>query len=117
MLLRQQAMTAIEKVLRSAQLTSLQIPLNDHVEDVRELEQCLIAHAQVYDVVHVLVAPEWFTRKRWDALNVRRERIAGNARCRMLFWLHTAGVVDLCILAPDLRYWRTGVYAFMPNDE
>jgi hypothetical protein len=114
--LRQDVMTAIEQVLRSAQLTSLQFPLNDQVEDVCELEQCLVAQAQVYDVVHVLVSQKWFTRTRWDAFNVRRERIASNARSRILFWLDAAAIVELSHLAPDLWSWRSGVYAFVPND-
>ena len=110
--LRDQVMAALESVLRAAGMTSSSVPLSEQIADIPELEQRLVARAGVSDVVYVVGRPGWFDRARWDSFNVRRERLAAQARARLVFWLDAEAIALASSGAPDLWAWRGGVYAF-----
>lgn len=113
--LRRQVMAALERVLRAAKLGSSSLPLSDKIDDVAELERRLAGHAGQQPVVHLIGRPGWFTAQRWDAFNVRRERIAAEVRAKLVFWLDADAIELASRGAPDLWAWRSGVYAFMPT--
>ncbi|MBK6850525.1 MAG: hypothetical protein IPG93_02665 [Burkholderiales bacterium] len=116
-LLRAQVLHAIEQVLHAATLGSARLALDAQLLDVPELEAALIARSGTCEVVHVLGRRGWFDRKRWDAFNVRRERIASQARAKLIFWLDTEAIEAISVSAPDLWAWRTGVYSFLSPAE
>lgn len=111
--LRRRVMAALESVLRAARLSSSTLPLSQKIADVAELERRLASHAQRSVVVHVIGRPGWFDAARWDAFNARRERLASDARARLVFWLDAAAIELASRSAPDLWAWRGGVYAFV----
>ncbi len=113
-LLRKQVMAALNQVLRAAGLTVNRLPLSRQIADVAELEQRLLKIAGTADVVQVIGPPGWFDSARWDAFNVRRERIAAGVRARLVFWLNAEAIALASTGAPDLWAWRGGVYAFVP---
>ena len=110
--LRRQVIAELETVLRAARLRSATLPLSRKIPDVADLEGRLMRHARQSAVVHVLGAPGWFDAARWDAFNVRRERIATNAKARLVFWLDAEAIEAASRGAPDLWSWRAGVYQF-----
>jgi tetratricopeptide (TPR) repeat protein len=110
--LRKEVMAALAQVLAAAGMTTNTLPLSGRIKDVAMLEARLVNNASKADVVHVIGRPGWFDSAKWDAFNVRRERIARDARARLVFWLD-APVIELASRgAPDLWAWRGGVYAF-----
>jgi tetratricopeptide (TPR) repeat protein len=110
--LRHQVMAALDDVLRSAGLHTNSLPLSGRIQDVPELEARLIKNAGEAQVVHVIGRPGWFTAARWDAFNARRERLAQQARARLVFWLDEEAIELASRGAPDLWAWRAGVYGF-----
>lgn len=110
--LRRQVMVALDEVLSAARLRVNRVPLGPRVPDVAALEARLVKNAAQADVVHVLGSAGWFTAERWDAFNVRRERLAQGARARLVFWLDGDAIALASQGAPDLWAWRGGVYAF-----
>ena len=80
--------------------------------DAAALEARLRQHAAKAEVVHVIGSGPWFNPARWDDLNQRRERLARDARARLLFWLNTEAIALLSQHGQDLWAWRSGVYAF-----
>ena len=111
--LRKQVMTALDDVLRAAGMSTSRLPLSDRIADVAVLEDRLVKNARASAVVHVIGRPGWFDEKRWDAFNVRRERLAAQARSRLVFWLDADAIALASRGAPDLWAWRGGVYAFL----
>ena len=111
--LRKQVMAALDQVLSAAKMRSSRLPVGRRIADVPALEARLIQHARKSDVVHVIVPRAWFDAARWDAFNVRRERIAAQARARLVFWLDAEAIAAASRGAPDLWAWRSGVYAFV----
>ncbi len=109
--LRDRVLHALERVLRAARMDSSRLPLAS-LADVPDFERQLVTHAKGCPVVHVMGRRDWFDAKRWDAFNVRRERIAANARARLLFWLDAEAIAEASRGAPDLWAWRSGVYEF-----
>jgi hypothetical protein len=109
---RRRVMQALGTVLQAARLRSSRLPLSDRIADVAALEQRLVRHAANSDVVHVIGRPGWFTAERWDAFNVRRERIASGAGARLVFWLDGPAIELASLRAPDFWAWRGGVYGF-----
>jgi tetratricopeptide (TPR) repeat protein len=112
---RKLVMAGLDAVLRSARLRSSQLPLSGRIADVAMLEKRLVEHARRSDVVHVVGRPGWFDAQRWDAFNVRRERIAAQARARLVFWLDAEAIRLAATGAPDLWAWRGGVFAFLAD--
>jgi tetratricopeptide (TPR) repeat protein len=112
--LRRQVMTALDRVLRCAGLASNRLPLSDRIHDVPMLEARLVKIARSAPVVHVIGRPGWFDAARWEAFNTRRERLAAQARARLVFWLDAEALALASRAAPDLWAWRAGVYAFLP---
>ncbi len=112
--LRKQVMTALDEVLRKAGLSTNRLPLSDRIADVAMLEERLVKNAAAAGVVHVIGRPGWFDAARWDAFNARRERLATQARARLVFWLDANAIALASSGAPDLWAWRGGVYAFLP---
>jgi len=110
--LRRQVMDALNEVLSAARLRVNRLPLGGQVTDVATLEARLVKNAAQADVVHVIGSAGWFTAERWDAFNVRRERLAQGARARLVFWLDGEAIALASQGAPDLWAWRGGVYAF-----
>ncbi len=116
-LLRKEVMAALERVLRAAGLSVDRLPLGgSRIPDVAALEIRLLKSARAASVVQVIVPLGWFDAARWDAFNVRRERIAAGARTRLVFWLDAEAIALASRGAPDLWAWRSGVYAFLPRD-
>ncbi len=113
--LRLLVMNALDGVLSVARLRVNRLPLTDRIANVQDLESRLVKNAADAEVVHVIAMPGWFTRERWDAFNVRRERVASQASARLVFWLDSEAIAQASLCAPDLWAWRAGVYAF--NDE
>jgi tetratricopeptide (TPR) repeat protein len=111
--LRKRVMAALDPVLSAAGLSSNSLPLSDRIVDVAALEARLVKNAQVAAVVHVVGQPGWFDAARWDAFNVRRERLADEARARLVFWLDAEAIALASRGAPDLWAWRGGVYTFV----
>lgn len=111
---RRQVMAALDRVLQRAGLRSDRLPLSDKIADVPMLEARLVNNARQAAVVHVIGRPGWFDAARWDAFNVRRERLAAEARARLVFWLDGEAIALASRRAPDLWAWRSGVYAFLP---
>jgi tetratricopeptide (TPR) repeat protein len=114
--LRKQIMKALDDVLRAAGLSSNRLPLSNKIIDVASLEARLVKNARAAAVVHVIGRPGWFTAARWDAFNVRRERLAADANARLVFWLDADAIALASRGAPDLWAWRGGVYAFSPSE-
>ncbi|MBM5818144.1 MAG: tetratricopeptide repeat protein [Cyanobacteria bacterium K_Offshore_surface_m2_239] len=113
--LRRQVMASLDKVLRRAGLSSQRLPLSDKILDVPMLEARLVKNARQVPVVHVIGRPGWFDAARWDAFNIRRERLAAAAPARLVFWLDGEAIALASRSAPDLWSWRGGVYAFLPE--
>ena len=112
--LRRQVMEALDRVLQRAGLRSDRLPLSDKILDVPMLEARLVNNARQAPVVHVIGRPGWFDAARWEAFNTRRERLAADARSRLVFWLDGEAIALASRSAPDLWAWRSGVYAFLP---
>jgi len=112
--LRRQVMAALDRVLQRAGLRSDRLPLSDKILDVPMLEARLVNNARQAPVVHVIGRPGWFDAARWEAFNTRRERLAADARARLVFWLDGEAIALASRSAPDLWAWRSGVYAFLP---
>lgn len=112
--MRSQVMDALDRVLQRAGLRSDRLPLSDKILDVPMLEARLVNNARQAAVVHVIGRPGWFDAARWEAFNVRRERLAAEARARLVFWLDGEAIAMASRSAPDLWAWRSGVYAFLP---
>lgn len=115
--LRRQVMESLDRVLSAAGLRVKQVRLDPGIPDVSALETLLIENAALAEVVHVIGSPGWFDPPRWDAFNVRRERIATQARARLVFWLDADAITLASQGAPDLWAWRSGVYVFAPLPE
>ena len=113
--LRKQVMAVLDEVLRAAGLGTNRLPLSNKIADVSTLEARLIKNARAGAVVHVIGRPGWFNAARWDAFNARRERLAANAKARLVFWLDAKAIALASRGAPDLWAWRGGVYAFVPD--
>jgi len=116
-LLRKQVINALDKVLAAAGLRVNRVHLGRDITDVGSLEAQLVKSAAQAEVVYVIGAPGWFDAPKWDAFNVRRERIATNARARLVFWLDAEAIALASQGAPDLWAWRSGVYSFAPLSE
>jgi len=112
--LRRQVLEALDRVLQRAGLRSDRLPLSDKILDVPMLEARLVNNARQAPVVHVIGRPGWFDAARWQAFNTRRERLAADARARLVFWLDGEAIALASRSAPDLWAWRSGVYAFLP---
>ena len=110
--LRERLLAALIDVLCSAGLTASKLSLGPEIDDVPQLEARLVEEARGHAVVHILDAVRWFNDARWEAFNVRRERVAHAAPARLVFWLTPEAVRQLSLLAPDVWAWRAGVYAF-----
>ena len=110
--LREQVIGALEEVLGKAGLTSNKLPLSERIGDVAELERRLIKNANAAAVVHVIGRPDWFNASRWQDFNARRERLAAQARARLIFWLDREAISLASSGAPDLWAWR-GRYLFI----
>ena len=113
-LLREQVMAALDSVLHAAGLQVHRLPLGRRIADVATLEKRLLKNVGKAAVVHVIGSQGWFDAARWDAFNVRRERIAAEVRARLVFWLDAEAIALASHGAPDLWAWRGGVYAFTP---
>lgn len=113
--LRKQVMGALDEVLRAAGLSTNRLPLSNKIADVGMLEARLVKNAKAAAVVHVVGRQGWFDAARWDAFNARRERLAAQARARLVFWLDAEAIALASRGAPDLWAWRGGVYAFVPD--
>jgi tetratricopeptide (TPR) repeat protein len=111
--LRNQVMKALDDVLSAAGLSVNRLPLSGRIDDVPALEARLVNNAGKAQVVHVIGRPGWFTAARWDAFNARRERVAAQAKARLVFWLDAPAIELASRGAPDLWAWRGGVYAFV----
>lgn len=121
--LRRQLLDCLNPVLDAAGLhaatftlhTAAQ-PADDIPSDVAALEIQLRQLAERSQIIHCLGARAWLDAKqrpgRWDALNIRRERIAEHVSRRLLLWLDAEGIEQLLTLAPDWWAWRAGVYVF-----
>jgi tetratricopeptide (TPR) repeat protein len=112
--LRRQVLEALDRVLQRAGLRSDRLPLSAKILDVPMLEARLVNNARQAPVVHVIGRPGWFDAARWEAFNTRRERLAADARARLVFWLDGEAIALASRSAPDLWAWRSGVYAFLP---
>jgi tetratricopeptide (TPR) repeat protein len=110
--LRKQVMAALAQVLSAAGMKTNSLPLSGRIADVATLEERLVKNANQADVVHVIGRAGWFDAAKWDAFNVRRERIAREAKARLVFWLDAPAIELASRGAPDLWAWRSGVYAF-----
>ena len=111
---RRRVMAALDRVLRRAGLRSDRLPLSGKILDVPMLEARLVNNARQAPVVHVIGRPGWFDAARWDALNARRERLAADARARLVLWLDAEAIALASRCAPDLWAWRGGIYSFLP---
>ncbi|MCK6424258.1 MAG: hypothetical protein L6Q75_04115 [Burkholderiaceae bacterium] len=110
--LRDRLLSALDRVMLAAHLQCSRLPLDRSLTDVPALEAALVRHAKGCAVVHVLGRRGWFDAARWDAFNVRRERLALEARARLVFWLDAEAIEAASMGAPDLWAWRSGVYSF-----
>ncbi len=113
--LRRQVMTALDNVLQLAGLSSNRLPLSAKILDVPMLEERLVKIARSAAVVHVFGQSGWFDAARWEAFNIRRERLASKARSKLVFWLDAEAIALASRCAPDLWSWRGGVYSFVPE--
>jgi tetratricopeptide (TPR) repeat protein len=109
---RERVIDSLGEVLRPARLRSSRLPLSERVHDAAALEARLRHHAAQAEVVHIVGAAHWFNAARWDELNQRRERLARDARARLVFWLNAEAIALLSLHGQDLWAWRSGVYAF-----
>ncbi len=110
--LRDRVIAALDRVMLAAHLQSSRLPLDHSLTDVPALEAALVRHAKGCAVIHMLGRRGWFDAARWDAFNVRRERLAQEARARLVFWLDAEAIEAASMGAPDLWAWRSGVYSF-----
>ena len=85
----------------------------DPAADAESLERLIVAAASDVDLIHLSGASDWLTPERWQGLNIRRDRLAENARARLVWWLHPRNVAEMATQAPDLWAWRGGVYSFL----
>ena len=121
--LRRQLLDCLNPVLDAAGLHAATLtlhtaahPADDIPSDVAALEIQLCQLAERCQVIHCLGTRAWLDAEqrpgRWDALNIRRERIAEHVSRRLLLWLDADGIQQLLTLAPDWWAWRAGVYVF-----
>ena len=85
----------------------------DPAADAEGLERLIVVAATNADLIHLSGALDWLTPQRWQGLNIRRDRLAENARARLVWWLHPRNVAEMATQAPDLWAWRGGVYSFL----
>lgn len=109
---RDQVMQALDRTVDSAGLRVHCLRLDDSMLDVSDLEARLVQISEQAEVIHLLGAGDWLSASRWEALNVRRERLAHGARARMVVWLDAQTIALGSEKAPDLWAWRAGVYVF-----
>lgn len=121
--LRNQLLDCLAPVLTAAGLPAATLTLHtaahaadDAPADVAALEIQLRQLAAQHPIIHCLGLRAWLDAEqrpgRWDALNIRRERIAEHVPRRLLLWLDADGIQQLLTLAPDWWAWRAGVYVF-----
>jgi len=109
---REALIAAVDDVARAVKLRTAKLPIGGRVADAAGLERRLRRQAAQSSIIHVLGAKAWFSPGRWADFNQRRERIARDARARLLLWLDGSALRDLSIYAPDIWAWRSGVYTF-----
>ena len=111
---RNRLIDSLNEVLKLAGLRSARLPLSGRVRGAAAFEGRLRLHSISSQVVHILGGAAWFDASSWDELNQRRERLARDARARLVFWLDADAIALLATQAQDLWAWRSGVYAFEP---
>lgn len=121
--LRRKLLGCLSPVLKAVKLDAATLtlhtaaqPADDTPPDVAALETQLRQLAEHHQLIHCLGARAWLDAEqrpgRWDALNIRRERVAEHVPRRLLLWLDADGIEQLLTLAPDWWAWRSGVYTF-----
>ncbi len=113
--LRKQVIWALDEVLGEAGLTSSLLQLSNNIADVAALEDLIQRSSGQSNVIHIVGGPDWFNETRWNAMNLRRERLAANVHSRIVVWLNADAIDPASIGAPDLWAWRSGVYSFVPD--
>jgi hypothetical protein len=107
-------MAALDKVLHPSGLGSNRLPLSHMIKDVPMLEEQLVITARRVSVVHLIARTGWLHTWLWEALNIRRERLAAKARARLVCWLDAEAIALASRHAPDLWAWRGGITSFLP---
>ncbi len=69
-------MAALDKVIYPAGLGSNRLLLSHKIKDVPMLEEQLVITVRRVDVVHLIDRACWLHVRRWEVLNIRRERLA-----------------------------------------
>lgn len=100
------------KAVNSAQLDLGRANLADVAALQDWLQQ---AHGQGARVIHLTHGDAWLDDSRLEALNLRRESLAHNLACKLVFWLPTALLNRVAQRAADLWSWRSGVYSLLPE--
>lgn len=112
--LRSRVLTSLGELERQAGLRSIEVALDAPVAgDVSALETRLIESARDHDVIHLLGASVWMDDAAWQSFNLVRERLATQARVRLVFWLNEASIARIARNAPDIWAWRGGIYSFV----
>ena len=106
------AREAIDHVAEERGLRAVEVCW-DPAADAEGLERLIVAAVADADLIHLSGASDWLTPERWQGLNIRRDRLAENARARLVWWLHPQNVAEMATQAPDLWAWRGGVYSFL----
>ncbi len=83
----------------------------DDIPDVATLEDNLesIVNSGTR-VIHIVGGINWFNSKRWDHLNIRRERIASKVRANLILYLNAEMIGQFGCNAVDFWTWRSGIY-------
>ncbi len=109
----------LNELLTLKAVNSAQLDLGRaNLADVAALQDWLQqAHGQGARVIHLTHGDAWLDDSRLEALNLRRESLAHNLACKLVFWLPTALLNRVAQRAADLWSWRSGVYSLLPESD
>jgi hypothetical protein len=117
--LRDRLITRLGDILEPAHVQCTRLDLdNAGLEDLSALERRLRDHHEAkFEVIHIVNIEGWLDDARLRGLNLRRETLARELKCKLVFWASPAMLDKIALHAADLWSWRSGVYAFIEQQE
>ncbi len=109
---RDQLILELQNILKIKDIGSDQIDLSVQYQALSfgEFEDVLYQKERD-SVVHILNSEVWL-KSHFVEFNIRRNAIATNAQCALLWWLPKSSLELIAKNAPDVWSWRHGVFSF-----